>query len=134
MLGAMRRGRPYVALVLALGGIALFVGGLAWLVDTPKPPAPAGRSERLYFAFCVSCHGTDGRGSWRATLFLIRPGDLSDAAPMRAHSDRYLFDIVKHGGAPIGRPGMPAFGFYLSDGDIEALVQYVRTLSAGPRP
>ncbi len=88
-------------------------GGLAWLLDTPKPPAGASKAERLYLGLCVTCHGVDGRGSWRATLFLIRPGDLADAATAMQH-DQYLFEMIKHGGAPIGRPGMPAFGSTLS--------------------
>jgi mono/diheme cytochrome c family protein len=123
--------RPLVALVLAIAAIGLFTGGLAWLLDTPKPPPGAGRDERLYYAFCASCHGVDGRGSWRAALFLVRPGDLTDGARMATRSDEYLFDLTKHGGSPIGRPGMPAFGSTLSDEDIRLLVQYVRRL---PRP
>lgn len=121
--------RPLLALVLAIAIIGLFAGGLAWLLDTPKPPPGAPRVQRLFYAYCAHCHGTDGRGSWRAALFLVRPGDLTDAARMDATSDRYLFDIIKLGGAPIGRPGMPAFGATLSDADIEALVRYVRALS-----
>ena len=123
--------RPLVVLALAITVIGGFAGGLAWLLDTPRPPAGAPRAQRLFYGFCASCHGVDGRGSWRAVLFLIRPGDLTDAGRMRPHSDRYLFDLIKHGGAPIGRPGMPGFGFNLSDADVEALVAYVRTL---PRP
>ncbi len=121
--------RPFVALAAALAALGLFAGGLAWLLDPPRPPAGASRGQRLYYAYCVTCHGEDGRGSWRAALFVIRPGDLSDAARMSQHSDQYLFDITKHGGAPLGRPGMPAFGFHLSDEDIEALVRHVRTLA-----
>jgi mono/diheme cytochrome c family protein len=121
--------RPLGVLVLALAAIGIFTGGLAWLLDTPRPPTGAPRGQRLFHAFCASCHGVDGRGSWRAALFLIRPGDLTDRARMSEHSDRYLFDVIKHGGAPIGRPGMPGFGFNLSDDDIEALVRYVRDLS-----
>ncbi len=120
--------RPLVALVVALAVIGTFTGGLAWLLSDPRPPAGASPGQRLYYAFCAECHGVDGRGSWRAALFLLRPGDLTDPAVMRAHSDQYLFDIIKHGGAPIGRPGMPAFSAQLSDADIEAVVRYIRTL------
>jgi len=126
-LAAVRR--PVIALVLTLVAIAVFAGGLAWLLDTPRPPAGASRGERFYYAYCVTCHGTDGRGSWRASLFLIRPGDLSDAARMSHHTDQYLFDIIEHGGAPLGRPGMPAFGFHLSDDDLAALIRHVRSLA-----
>jgi mono/diheme cytochrome c family protein len=120
--------RPLVALVLAIATIGAFTGGLAWLLDTPKPPPGADRAERLYYAFCASCHGVDGRGSWRAALFLVRPGDLTDRARAATLSDAYLFDLMKHGGAPIGRPGMPAFGSTLGDEDLRLLVQYVRRL------
>ena len=122
--------RPALALIVILLGLGLFVGGLAWLLDTPKPPPGTPRVARLYLGLCATCHGEDGRGSWRATLFLIRPGDLADSARMAGHSDQYLADIIKNGGAPIGRPGMPAFGGALSDEDIRALVAYVRTLAA----
>lgn len=118
-----------MALALSLVAIGLFTGGLAWLLDTPKAPPGADRAERLYYAFCASCHGADGRGSWRAALFLVRPGDLTDQARIASLSDAYLFDLTKHGGAPIGRPGMPAFGATLSDEDITRLVAYVRQLS-----
>jgi mono/diheme cytochrome c family protein len=125
--------RPLLALAVALFGIGVLTGGLAWLLDNPKAPLGASRAERLYFGLCVNCHGADGRGSWHALLFLIRPGDLSDAARLARESDRYLFDIIKYGGAPIGRPGMPAFGATLSDADIEALVIYLRERSVSRR-
>ena len=122
--------RPLIALAVAIAAIGLFTGGLAWLLDAPKPPPGADRAERLYYAFCASCHGVDGRGSWRAALFLVRPGDLADPNRINARSDQYLFDIIKHGGSPIGRPGMPAFGSTLSDEDITLLAQHVRKLAA----
>jgi mono/diheme cytochrome c family protein len=115
-----------LALVVALLSIGVFAGGLAWLLDTPAPPPGASRAERLYYGLCVNCHGVDGRGSWHAVLFWIRPGDLSEVARLEREGNRYLFDIIKHGGAPIGRPGMPAFGSAMSDADIEALVAYLR--------
>lgn len=120
--------RAVIALVVVLVGLGVFVGGLAWLLDTPKPPPGASRAERVYLGLCATCHGIDGRGSWRATVFLIRPGNLGDPVRMRGHTDQYVFDIIKHGGAPFGRPGMPAFGSSLADDDLRALVAYVRRL------
>lgn len=123
--------RPLLALLVVLAAVGAFTGGLAWLLDTPKPPAGASKAERLYLGLCATCHGADGRGSWRAALFLVRPGDLADAATIDRRSDQYLFDLIKHGGAPIGRPGMPGFGSTLSDNEIAELVRYVRSLSRG---
>src|SRR5438093_750143 len=123
----MRRG--VVILVAAVAAIGILAGGLGWLLTDARPPAGASRAERLYYGYCAECHGTDGRGSWRAALFLLRPGDLTDRR-VAVESDRYLFDLIKHGGATIGRPGMPAFGAQLSDEDIQLLVGYMRTLAS----
>ena len=119
--------RPAIALVVILLGLGLFAGGLAWLLDTPQPPPGAPHVERLYLGLCATCHGVDGRGSWRAALFLVRSGRLAEAA-RGEHTEQYRFDIIKHGGAPLGRPGMPAFGASLSDDDIRALVTYIQSL------
>ncbi len=122
--------RPLTALIVGLAAIGLCAVGVLWVLDTLRPPTSASHAERLYDHLCVACHGVDGRGSFRAKLFLIKPGDFTDPAQMKAASDQYLFDIIKSGGSPIGIPGMPAFGSELSDTDIQALVAYVRSLSA----
>jgi mono/diheme cytochrome c family protein len=123
----MRRIGIVVGLIAVLSVAAILIG--VFLPDTPPPPgAPAG--QELYARFCASCHGRSGRGSWNATLSLIRPGNLADRSRMQGLTDQYLADLVKHGGAPIGKPGMPAFGFHLTDDEIRELVTYVRTLSA----
>lgn len=127
----MRRG--VLILLAAVAAVGALTGGLAWLLTDPRPPANASRPQRLYYAYCVECHGADGHGSWRASLFLLRPGDLTDRRRIAAESDQYLFDLIKHGGATIGRSGMPAFGAQLSDEDIALLVAYVRTLATTPR-
>jgi mono/diheme cytochrome c family protein len=124
----MRRG--LAILIASIAGIGLFTGGLAWLLNDPRPPAGASPGERLYYAHCVECHGRDGRGSWRAALFLLRPGDLTAPGRLSAQPDRYLFDIVKNGGSPLGRPGMPGFGYHMSDDEIHAVIAHLRTLPA----
>jgi mono/diheme cytochrome c family protein len=40
-----------------------------------------------------------------------------------------VFELVKNGGATIGKPGMPSFGYHLKDDQIRELVRYLRTLS-----
>jgi mono/diheme cytochrome c family protein len=115
---------PAVALVLGSGIALLFL---------PHPvPKTATPTQRRYLTYCAECHGANGHGSWRATLFLVRPGNLADARTLAGKSDEYVFELVKHGGAPIGKPGMPAFGYHLSDEEIRGLVAYVRGLSAAP--
>ena len=42
--------------------------------------------------------------------------------------------LIKHGGAPLGRPGMPAFELTLDDRQIDAVIAYVRGLSRGAPP
>jgi mono/diheme cytochrome c family protein len=117
-----------LALVLFTAAIAAVAGLVARAVQETTPPTGASLGERVYYRYCVDCHGRDGRGSWRATIMLIRPGDLSNGDRMRQHTDSYLFDLIKHGGAPLGKPGMPGFGFNLDDRQIHAVVTYVRTL------
>lgn len=123
----MRRGLRIAVLALALSSLAALLAALL-LPERPPPPG-ASSDERLYASLCASCHGPRGRGSWRATLLLIRPGNLADPSRMRALTDQHLLDLIKHGGAPIGQPGMPAFGFHLTDAEITELAAYVRSLS-----
>lgn len=122
-----RRGLLLLAALAALAGKMLVA---AAFLPTPSPPPDASPAERNYFLRCVTCHGTTGEGSWRATIFLVRPGNPADPHRMATVSDQYLFDIIKHGGASLGRPGMPSFAFHLPDSEIEELVAYVRSLSS----
>jgi len=120
-------------LVILAPSLLLIGGTFLALLFLPHPvPKNATPVQRAYLSKCATCHGANGRGSWRATVFLIWPGDLTDKKTMAQLSDEYLFNLIKNGGATIGKPGMPAFGYHLSDPEIRALVAYVRTLSAAP--
>ncbi|MBI2152255.1 MAG: cytochrome c [Candidatus Rokubacteria bacterium] len=114
----------------AIGVILVNAAVFAAFWPPPAPPPNASRAQRAYFAYCARCHGVEGQGTWRVTLLLIRPGDLSDTRRMQGLSDQYLFDFIKNGGASFGKPGMPAFGFYLSDPEIQDLVRFLRALPA----
>jgi mono/diheme cytochrome c family protein len=124
------------ALAWGLVGAALVLAGMGVvLVRAPLPPSPRGPEpgRSVYQVHCATCHGVAGRGdSWRARLLFLRPGDL--ASPVMASlSDPYLAALVRHGGSTFGKPGMPSFGFILSDAEIEAVVQYLRTLARAPQ-
>ena len=121
-------------LLIILAPTLLLLGGtLAALLFLPHPvPKSATGVQRAYLSRCAACHGSNGHGSWRATIFLIRPGDLADREAISRLSDDYLVGIIKNGGATIGKPGMPAFGYHLADPEIRALVAHVRSLSATP--
>jgi mono/diheme cytochrome c family protein len=120
-------------LVILAPSLLLVGSSVLALLFLPHPvPKNATPVQRAYLTDCAPCHGANGRGSWRATIFFIRPGNLTDRKAIAPLSDEYMFNLIKHGGATIGRPGMPAFGYHLSDDEIRALVAYVRTLSATP--
>ena len=42
--------------------------------------------------------------------------------------DDYLFTLIKNGGATLGKPGMPSFGYHMKDDQIVDLIRYLRTL------
>jgi mono/diheme cytochrome c family protein len=129
----MTRGTGVTLGILALA-VVLAAGAVA-LVLAPMPPSPRGPEpgRTLYQQHCATCHGPDGRGgAWRARLLFLRPGDLASPATATL-TDQYLGDIIRHGGATVGKPGMPAFGFILGPGEIDALVGYLRSLPRAPR-
>ncbi len=126
----LRAVRAKWLLVILAPSLLLIGGTFLALLFLPHPvPKNATPVQRAYLSNCATCHGANGRGSWRATAFLIRPRDLTDKKAMTQLADEYLFNLIKNGGATIGRPGMPAFGYHLTDDEIRALVAYVRTLS-----
>ena len=127
----LRRVKAKWLLVILAPTLLLLGGTVLALIFLPHPvPKTATAVQRTYLTRCATCHGANGRGSWRAALFFIRPGDLTDREAMSGLSDDYLFGLIKDGGATIGKPGMPAFGYHLTDPEIRALAAHVRALSA----
>lgn len=92
-------------------------------------PEAAARGRAVFAAHCVTCHGEGGKGDGRvARLYNPKPSDLT----MSTQSDSYKSDIIRKGGASVGRSViMPAWGAELSDAEIDDVVAYLRLI--GPR-
>jgi mono/diheme cytochrome c family protein len=103
------------------------VSGLA--LAQSKGDAKAGKLK--YDANCVGCHGAAGKGDGAAAAALNpKPQDHTDGKAMKALSDKYLFEIIKDGGAAVKKaPIMPASGKKFSDQEIWDIVAYIRSLA-----
>ncbi len=90
-------------------------------------PVPAdaeslARGEEMYLRACAPCHGTAGAGDGPVVAAGMLPmGLTTDQA--RAHSDGYLYSIIR-----VGRGLMPAYGHQLTHFDRWNVVNYVRQL------
>lgn len=121
-----------VAVVVAAGAWALARPALPWSSSSPA----AAEGKAFYQTYCASCHGTRGEGQadWKTK----KPDGLYPAPPHDSsghtwhHADGLLFRIVREGGQVAGPPGfksgMPAFGGTLSDAQIRATLEYIKTL------
>lgn len=95
------------------------------------------RGKSIYEQNCASCHGVklEGQPNWRERL----PNGRLPAPPHDAsghtwhHPDSVLIDIIRDGlvpgkTAPEGyQSDMPAYGGALKDGDIVAVLAYIKS-------
>jgi len=87
-------------------------GAFATLVQFSEPTG-----EKLYRRVCAGCHMPDAKGTTQgAGFYPALAGDQNLAAP------GYPLMVVLH-----GRHGMPAVGQMMSDEQVAAVVNYVRT-------
>ncbi len=122
VLGAVLSATLYVVVRITPkdGGGSVQSGGQA-----PLPRA-------LYAQHCASCHGGTGKGDGSAArVLLTRPKDFTAPGYLAGLKDEFLFDIIKEGGSIFGKPAMPRWAHLLSDGEIRALVGYLRGLAGG---
>ena len=106
--------------------------------ESPAPP-PASRAmvatgENLYLLNCAVCHGDAGRGDgWRAAFLYPKPRNFtrgiyrfktSESGQLPTDGD--LFRTISVG---LQNTAMPAWGYYLSEGERWALVAYLKTFS-----
>lgn len=105
-------------------------------LSTPIPPPPALDPERvaqgqvLYDQYCAGCHGSDGQGQpdWKTPnddgSYNPPPHDVTGHT--WHHSDDLLLDLIANGGT-FPQTKMPAFGDQLTDEEILAILEYLKT-------
>lgn len=98
------------------------------LLGAAASVAQAEDGQAIYQKNCVTCHGASGKGDGPAAKALKPPpGDF--ATTLKSVSDADMTAVIKDGGKAAGKKHS-AFGTKLSDDQIAALVQYVKSLSA----
>lgn len=116
-----------IAMFLLTFGTAV-TGGSAAEQSDPK----AGKKK--YDLLCTTCHGETGKGDGPAAAALpVKPQNHTDGKHMNSLKDKYLFDIIKGGGASMGKsPLMPPWGGQLKEQDIRNVIAYIRSLAVPP--
>ena len=136
--------RPLSAIVVALGTLGLAIAcssqarePSASAAASPAKPASSRRDARspgarraAVQANCAVCHGEQGRGDGPAASALKPPPrDHTDRAYMSTITDEDLAKTIPIGGVLKNKPLMPGSP-QIKGADLDALVAYVRSLSA----
>ncbi len=108
--------RIYVTLLLMLICLPSFAS------TTESNARPA---SQLYRRYCVSCHGSDGKGKTSKGRF-SHARDLTDAQWQADVSDERIFNSIMNGRNVRGN--MPAFANKLNEKEVDSLVTMVRGL------
>ena len=94
--------------------------------DPSYSPAAGPDGANIYREQCAACHGKKGEGDGPAAVALNpRPSDLADEERMEELTDEELRTIIGR-----GTGAMPGFETILEPDELEAVLEYVRSLSA----
>jgi mono/diheme cytochrome c family protein len=90
-------------------------------------------AKQIFGSRCFTCHGAEGAGDGPGSAALNpKPRDFRDAAWQDSVSDDHIANIIKMGGAAVGKsPTMPGNPDLMSKPEVvAALVAHVRSLRA----
>ena len=104
-------------------------GAIIACAFAPARAADMAAARQNYNTFCASCHGSGGKGDGSAGAALAtHPANFSDCAMMSKMSDDTMFNVIKNGGAAMGRSkDMPAWSSGFEDGEIHDLAAFLMT-------
>jgi mono/diheme cytochrome c family protein len=86
----------------------------------------AGHVKENWDQHCAKCHGAAGKGDTKMGQKLGAK-DYTDPKVQAAMKDENAFKAIKNGLTVGGKEQMKPFGDKLSDGEIKALVEHMRT-------
>jgi len=115
---------------------SVMIAGVAYAEDMPADPIQQDKLEagkKVYFKRCVWCHGVEGGGDGPSheRLFTKPRNFIQGTFKIRWTNsgelprDQDLINTVTHG---LTGSAMPAWGDFLSTDEIEAVVQFVKSL------
>jgi mono/diheme cytochrome c family protein len=105
-------------------------------IETPLPANSATMSagNAIYRDQCSACHGIEGRGVPK--LF----PSVASSSMVRSNDPTTAIRIVLRGARSVGTraeptaPGMPSYGWQLDDGQVAAVLNYIRNSWGGAAP
>ena len=113
---------------------AASMGGAAHAVVLDMSSVNVAKGKACYQANCAVCHGSGGKGDGPAAVAMTpKPRNHCNGDYMDKLSNEHICNVIKMGGATYGFPTMPAQP-QLSDGDVKAVVAFIRTLSPTFKP
>ncbi|WP_404362843.1 c-type cytochrome [Marinobacter sp.] len=122
------------------GLIFMFLPALATASGVPGAPEDlsreAAQGRKIYEQYCAACHGWQGEGAadWKKKdeKGEMPPPPHDETGHTWRHSDRMLFQMIaegwRHPFNKSDRLTMPAFENILTDQEIRAVIEYLRTL------
>lgn len=117
-----------LTLLLGIGiGSQSHATPVKWTKPAQAPNAV--RGKKVYFKYCVFCHGRFGKGDGPSGKALPQnPANFTDKAFMTVEPDPEFYKVISEGGGSVGiTPFMPSFGHTLKNQEIHDVLSYIRT-------
>ena len=109
--------------VPAIGLVAFVLAFLPLPGCRHKERTPVERGFGVFMRSCAGCHGPDARGT-RPPGFATPPRDLTDPELQARLTNDAIRETIHY-----GKGQMPPFGAALSEGDVNDVIAFVRTVS-----